>query len=759
MSTIRLFTTLAVTLAALPAVAAQPPVATMPFWTSGEQNVVTTGMIWRDCNGDGVIDVFYSNGNDIERAVNTIYLSDNGTLPNFASWVSANTEYSGHCAVGDIDDDGAPDFVVANFLGVGWNRMNVGDVYYNRGALPGTSPDWHTPDSMYSFSCALGDYDNDGDLDIVFATGDAYNNHYTKDILYRNDDGVFSSAAVWQSAGSNAALDVTWGDVDNDGDLDLAFTYDDRATAVYRNNNGVIETSPSWSAATSESGNTLVFGDVNCDGWLDLIVAYNNQLGGSGRFRVYFNNGSGTLNTVHGWESSNGGYGSALALYDYDHDGDDDLAAGRWWSGILIYENLGATFTAAPVWTGGISVVAEELAWVDIHGWGVAEYTDTCTVLPGRSLYYTLRHPLYAIDSVKSDGGALDRHDYCYDLVSGWVSLADAPSTDLHIYYRYSVWNDLAVANWDTLNMAFLNTNKPLVDFVPVNSFGPAPLAVTFDNTSENVDSVRWDFGDGESSTEFEPVHIYQMPGYHSVRLTAFTSAGAFVKTGGDHISAYADTLWAESVQGVAGSRVRVDVYATNYLPLSELTIPFTWTGPFNLVYDSFSTAGLRTEYLDRQTQANYDPSNKRATIRLGTATTGVQPLLDPGFDAVVSLWFSIPSGASGAANPIGLTQYAVFRPKFITYAGEYIVPTRPGAVSLGCCVGYVGNVDASADQLVTMGDLTVLIDHLFISFAPVACVAEANVDMSEDLAITMGDLTVLIDHLFVSFNPLPPCP
>ncbi len=76
------------------------------------------------------------------------------------------------------------------------------------------------------------------------------------------------------------------------------------------------------------------------------------------------------------------------------------------------------------------------------------------------------------------------------------------------------------------------------------------------------------------------------------------------------------------------------------------------------------------------------------------------------------------------------------------------------------CCTGPSrGNIDGSLDNLVTMGDMTVMIDHLFISFAPLACVDEANVDVSSDGLVTMGDLTVLIDHLFITFEPLPPCP
>ncbi len=73
------------------------------------------------------------------------------------------------------------------------------------------------------------------------------------------------------------------------------------------------------------------------------------------------------------------------------------------------------------------------------------------------------------------------------------------------------------------------------------------------------------------------------------------------------------------------------------------------------------------------------------------------------------------------------------------------------------CCVGMSGNVDCSGDDLVTMSDVTVLIDNLFISLDPLCCRQEANVDL--DPGITMGDLTVLIDHLFISLAPLPDCP
>ncbi|MBD3256878.1 PKD domain-containing protein [candidate division GN15 bacterium] len=77
-----------------------------------------------------------------------------------------------------------------------------------------------------------------------------------------------------------------------------------------------------------------------------------------------------------------------------------------------------------------------------------------------------------------------------------------------------------------------------------------------------------------------------------------------------------------------------------------------------------------------------------------------------------------------------------------------------------GCCTGpSVGNIDGSPDNAVTLGDLTVMIDHLFISLEPLECDEEGNTDMSPDGAVSLGDLTVLIDHLFISLAPLSPCP
>lgn len=61
----------------------------------------------------------------------------------------------------------------------------------------------------------------------------------------------------------------------------------------------------------------------------------------------------------------------------------------------------------------------------------------------------------------------------------------------------------------------------------------PAPLicipqSVFFDNNSQNANSFFWDFGDGNTSSAYEPIHAYNTPGIYTVLLVAYDSTGCF---------------------------------------------------------------------------------------------------------------------------------------------------------------------------------------------------------------------------------------
>jgi len=74
------------------------------------------------------------------------------------------------------------------------------------------------------------------------------------------------------------------------------------------------------------------------------------------------------------------------------------------------------------------------------------------------------------------------------------------------------------------------------------------------------------------------------------------------------------------------------------------------------------------------------------------------------------------------------------------------------------CCVDTTGNVDVDPEEIIDIGDLTGLIDYLFISQEALDCPAEANVDGDDLGVIDIGDLTSLIDYLFISHTPPAEC-
>ncbi|MBN1756030.1 VCBS repeat-containing protein [bacterium] len=171
---------------------------------------------------------------------------------------------------------------------------------------------------------AWGDYDNDGDDDLL-AGG----------ILFRNDGDHFTN--VTGSAGISGGGNCTWGDYDNDGFLDFYMCAGVNADKLYRNIGGTTFQDVTISAGglqdtfpTAAAG----WGDADNDGYLDLYVA--NAENWYDTYYVhypdifYHNNGDGTFSrATH--EVGMGGvddpplYGRGVSWCDFDWDGDQDV--------------------------------------------------------------------------------------------------------------------------------------------------------------------------------------------------------------------------------------------------------------------------------------------------------------------------------------------------------------------------------------------------------------------------------------------------
>jgi len=87
-------------------------------------------------------------------------------------------------------------------------------------------------------------------------------------------------------------------------------------------------------------------------------------------------------------------------------------------------------------------------------------------------------------------------------------------------------------------DLVSVGVGVPLTDFAANPTLGPGPLTVVFsDLTTGAVTSWAWDFGDGTTSSEQNPVHVYVTPGVYGVTLTATGPGGSAAFTGTDLIT------------------------------------------------------------------------------------------------------------------------------------------------------------------------------------------------------------------------------
>jgi len=305
------------------------------------------------------------------------------------------------------------------------------------------------------------------------------------------------------------------------------------------------------------------------------------------------------------------------------------------------------------------------------------------------------------------------------------------------------------------------------LDFAVSPRAGQVPFEVTFTNNSYlEASSLLWDFGDGTTSTDANPTHIYDTTGVYDVTLSIATEAGSFTRTLPGMISAHSDTLEVPHVQALSFTGVRVDIRAHNFLPLNQIVIPFTWDGELLISYDSFSTAGLRTENFSNQSLASLSTSTRRATVILSSSTAGTEPPLPPGEGPVVSLYFTVPIFPWSALNPVRLISYGGYSPSFRASSYEYTPELRDGSIRLGCCLGRVGDVDGVGGDEPSLADVMALVDLMYISGAAPDCWTEADVNQSGGYSagrtdITLGDLMMLVTYLFIPGTSvqLPDCP
>ncbi|KXK33376.1 MAG: hypothetical protein UZ01_00084, partial [Candidatus Brocadia sinica] len=241
-------------------------------------------------------------------------------ISSYAGLVQKNLPAYGNPLWGDIDNDGNLDIVdphhgasVSLYLNNGNETFT--DITNNSGMSLGSTFDRH--------GMALGDYDNDGNLDLFIALGTASGSSLLNSQLWKGD-GTGSFTNVIDESGIQLleARTSNWIDYDNDGYLDLFVTRAEKSGKVYKNNKNGFFSDVTNSAGLYEKFDRVVsFVDYDNDGYLDLFT-------GGGKDRLYHNNRNGTFSLNESFVGRSD-ICRGVAWGDYNNDGFIDLHVSR----------------------------------------------------------------------------------------------------------------------------------------------------------------------------------------------------------------------------------------------------------------------------------------------------------------------------------------------------------------------------------------------------------------------------------------------
>jgi hypothetical protein len=239
-----------------------------------------TVLLGYDADGDGRDDLY----SGVDGSYDKLYRSTGTAFTDVWTDTTNSTSWESSLASGDLTGDGHPDIVVA--------REEYGEALYGGGtAAPTVLWSRELPEFTDAVSADIFDADGDGRSDVAFTEISVMTGDLT--IAAYHWDGT-QMIPLWSTGQFGDMYSLSWGDIDGDGNADLAFCGAQLGIQVYGRVGGVF--TPNAINTLHLPCQRIRFGDYDADGDADLAVSFIDPRSSYG-VAIYENTG-GTFTQV-----------------------------------------------------------------------------------------------------------------------------------------------------------------------------------------------------------------------------------------------------------------------------------------------------------------------------------------------------------------------------------------------------------------------------------------------------------------------------
>ena len=284
-------------------------------------NVYGGDVKFLDADNDGDLDVFITGSTSSPSNTANLYLNNGSGIYTLSTGSNFELMRGGKNDIGDVDGDGDIDIITT---GQNPSGNSVTKLYLNNGSGI-FNPQTSSPFTNLQYGAArFIDIDNDGDLDLLLC-GENNTGQPKTELYTNNGSGIFTlntSSIVDGFTNSDIAI----GDIDNDGDIDFIICGQSGAniaTKLYLNNSSGVFSELTGAPFAPVMLGTVKLADFDNDGDLDVYVMGTGPGGGSAVIaKIYANMGT---NTFIEAASIVGAYFSSAAIADVNGDNKVDI--------------------------------------------------------------------------------------------------------------------------------------------------------------------------------------------------------------------------------------------------------------------------------------------------------------------------------------------------------------------------------------------------------------------------------------------------